>query len=105
MNLTVIRISSGFYTIYNVYEKNRTGHRAPSPVFVELRITVRCISVSKAIWSCHGGKSSGTGDNNTIRAAAAMDDQEIAVCVRAADNADVGIVWIEYKIARLCVAP
>ena len=34
-----------------------------------------------------------------------MNDLEIAVCVLTADNADVGIVWIEYKIARLRIAP
>ena len=37
--------------------------------------------------------------------AAAMNDQKVSVCILAADNADVGIVWIEYKIARLRVAP
>ena len=34
-----------------------------------------------------------------------MDDQEIAVRVLAADDADMGIVRIEYKVARLRVAP
>ena len=66
---------------------------------------MRCISVSKAIWSCHGGKSSGAGDNNTVCTTAAMNDQKIAVRVSAADNADVGIVRIEHKVARLRFAP
>ena len=34
-----------------------------------------------------------------------MDDQEIAVCVLTADDTDMGIVRIEYKVARLRVAP
>lgn len=59
----------------------------------------------KVVWSRHGGKSSGTSDNNAIRAAAAMNDQEIAVCVFTANDTDVGIVRIEHKVARLRVAP
>ena len=53
----------------------------------------------------HGGKSRRAGDNNAIRAAAAMGDQEIAVCVLATDDADVGIAWMKHQIARLRVAP
>ena len=34
-----------------------------------------------------------------------MDDQEIAVRVLATYDADMGIVRIEYKVARLHVAP
>ena len=45
------------------------------------------------------------GDNNAVCAAAAMDDQKIAVRVSAADNADVGIIGIEHQITRLRVAP
>ena len=59
----------------------------------------------KAIRSCHGSKARRTGNNYAIRAAAAMDDQEIAVCVFTANDTDVGIVRIEYKVARLRVAP
>lgn len=87
-----------------MYQKAGLENR-PSPAFVEIRLTVRRISVCKAIWSGHNRKSCRACDNNAVCAAAAMDDQEIAVCVLAADNADVGIVWIEYKIARLRVAP
>lgn len=87
-----------------MYQKAGLENR-PSPVFVELRLTVRRISVCKAIWSGHNRKSCRAGNNNAVRAAAAMDDQEVSVCILTADNADVGIVWIEYKIARLRVAP
>ena len=59
----------------------------------------------KAIRSCHGSKARRTGNNYAIRAAAAMDDQEISVCVLAADDADMGIVRIEHQIARLRVDP
>lgn len=70
-----------------------------------MRLTVRRISVCKAIWSGHNRKSSRTGDNNTVCTTAAMNDQEIAVCVLTADDTDMGIIWIEYQIARLRVAP
>ena len=70
-----------------------------------MRLTVRRISVCKAIWSGHNRKSCRAGNNNAVRAAAAMNDQEIAVCVLAAYDADMGIVRIEYKVARLRVAP
>ena len=70
-----------------------------------MRLTVRRISVCKAIWSCHGSKARRTGDNNTVCAAAAMDDQEIAVCVLTADDTNMGIVRIEHQIARLRVVP
>ena len=68
-----------------------------------MRLTVRRISVCKAIWS--GRKSCRAGNNNAVRAAAAMNDQEISVCILTADNADVGIVRVEHQIARLRVAP
>ena len=90
---------------YNRYKKNRTGHGAPSPVFSELRIIVRCISACKAVWPCNVCKACCAGDNNAVCAAAAMDDQEIAVCIPAADDADVGIVRVEHQIARLRIAP
>ena len=52
--------------------------------------------VCKAVRPCNACEACRTGDHNAIRAAAAMDDQEIAVRVPAADNADMGIVWIEH---------
>ena len=70
-----------------------------------MRLTVRRISVCKAIWSGHNRKSCRAGNNNAVRAAAAMDDQEIAVCILAADDTNVRIVGIEHQIARLRVAP
>ena len=67
----------------------------------------RCLSSGsrKEIWSCDNCEACRAGDNNAVRAAAAMDDQEIAVCVLTADDTDMGIVRIEHQIARLCVAP
>lgn len=59
----------------------------------------------KAIRSGHGRETCRTRNNHAIRAAAAMDDQEIAVRVPAADDADVGIIGIEHQIARLRVDP
>ena len=93
------------FTILLLLNKSQTEHRALSPVFVELRITVRCISFCKTVWSCNACKACRTGNDNAIRAAAAMDDQEIAVCVLTADDTDMGIVRIEHQIARLRVAP
>lgn len=63
------------------------------------------VLVSKAIRSGHGCKTCRAGDNNAICPAAAMDDQKIAVCVLSADDADMGIVRIEHKVARLRVVP
>ena len=67
----------------------------------------RCLSSGsrKEIWSCDNCEACRAGDNNAVRAAAAMDDQEIAVCVLTADDTDVGIVRIEHKVARLRVTP
>ena len=59
----------------------------------------------KAIRSCHGSKARRTGNNYAVCTTAAMDDQEIAVRVPAADDADVGIIGIEHQIARLRVVP
>ena len=59
----------------------------------------------KAIRSGHARKTCRAGNNNAVCAAAAMDDQEIAVCVPAADDADMRIVRVEHQIARLRVAP
>ena len=59
----------------------------------------------KAIRSCYACKTCRAGDNNTVCTTAAMDDQEIAVRVPAADDADVGIIGIEHQIARLRVDP
>ena len=55
----------------------------------------------KAIRSGHARKTCRAGNNNAVCAAAAMDDQEIAVCVPA----DMRIVRVEHQIARLRVAP
>ena len=59
----------------------------------------------KAIRSGHARKTCRAGDNNAVCAAAAMDDQEIAVRVPAADNANMGIIRVKHQIARLRVAP
>ena len=59
----------------------------------------------KAIRSGNGGKTCRAGNNYAICAAAAMDDQKIAVCVLAANDADMGIVRVKHQIARLRVAP
>ena len=67
----------------------------------------RCLSSGsrKEIWSCDNCEACRAGDNNTVCTTAAMDDQEIAVRVPAADDADVGIIGIEHQIARLRVVP
>ena len=71
----------------------------------EMRLTVRCILVCKAVRPCNARKTCRAGDNNTVCTAAAMNDQEIAVCILTADDTDMGIVRIEHQIARLCVVP
>lgn len=67
----------------------------------------RCLSSGsrKEIWSCDNCEACRAGDNNAVRAAAAMDDQEVSVCVLAADDADVGIIRIKGQIAGLGFAP
>lgn len=102
-DLTVIRISAGFYII-NI-RKTGLVTRCAQSGFVELRIIVRCISGCKAIRPCNAGEACCAGNNNAIRAAAAMDDQKIAVRILTTNDADVGIIGIEHQIARLRVAP
>ena len=46
-----------------------------------------------------------TSNNHAVRTAAAMDDQQIAVCVCASSDADVGIIRIKDQIAGLGFAP
>ncbi len=93
------------FTILLLLNKSQTEHGALSPVFVELRITVRCISLCKTVRPCHAGESRRAGNNNAVRAAAAMDDQEIAVRVLTADDANMYVCRVKYEVARLCVVP
>lgn len=68
-------------------------------------VNITMVLLRKTVRPCHAGESRRAGDNNAVCTAAAMDDQEIAVCVLTADDTDMGIVRIEHQIARLCVAP
>ena len=70
-----------------------------------MRLTVRRISVCKAIWSGHNRKSCRAGNNNAVRAAAAMNDQKVSVCILAADNTDVYVCRVKYELVRLHVTP
>lgn len=51
------------------------------------------------------GKAACVGDCDTVDTCGAMDDLEIAVFIPAADYADVGIVRVKHKVARLGVIP
>ena len=61
--------------------------------------------LSEAIRSGSNREACRTRDDHAIRAAAAMDDQEIAVRIAPADNADMGIAGIKHKVTRLRLAP
>ena len=68
-------------------------------------VNITMVLLRKAVRLCNACEACRTGDNNAICAAAAMDDQEIAVCVPAADDTNVYVCRVKYKVARLCVAP
>ena len=59
----------------------------------------------KAVRSCCGGKSGRTSDNNAVCAAAAMDDQEVSICILTAGDTNVYVCRIKYEVAQLRVAP
>lgn len=63
------------------------------------------VFICKAIRSGHCREARRTCDDHTVCAAAAMDDQEVAVRIAPADNADMGIAGIKHQIARLGLAP
>ena len=50
-------------------------------------------------------KASFSGHHHVVVSAGAVDDHNIAAAVKAADNADVAVLRIEHKVARLSVAP
>lgn len=51
------------------------------------------------------GKALQAGDDHIVGSAGAVDDQQIAVFIPAAHNADMSIFWIEYQIAGLGLLP
>ena len=52
-----------------------------------------------------GGKALRTGDDHIVGSAGAVDDQQIAVFVPAAYNANMGVLWIKHQITRLGLLP
>ena len=45
------------------------------------------------------------GDDHIVGSAGAVDDQQIAVFVPAAYNANMGVLWIKHQITRLGLLP
>ena len=71
----------------------------------DLRLTVRFDLFPVVQGVSHGGKALQAGDDHIVSSAGAVDDQQIAVFVPAAHNADMSIFWIEYQIAGLGLLP
>ena len=44
-------------------------------------------------------------DDHIVRTAGAVDDQQISIGVPSADDTDMGVTWVEHKVARQRLAP
>ena len=59
----------------------------------------------KIIRSGNGHKTVCPGDDHIVRAAGAVDHQQISILVSAADDANMGIVRVKHQVTGLCVRP
>ena len=55
--------------------------------------------ICKQIWPCCDGKALAPGHDHAILPAGAVDDEEIAHAVVAADDSDVAVVRVKDEIA------
>ena len=65
----------------------------------------RIFSSSEVLRPADRGKTGRAGNNYIIRAAGAVDNQQIAICISTTDNADMGIAGIEHQVAGLGLTP
>ena len=71
----------------------------------DLRLTVRFILCPVIQGASNGGKALQAGDDHIVGSAGAVNDQQIAVFIPAAHNANMGVLWIKHQIAGLGLLP
>ena len=62
-------------------------------------------SIRKILGPANRGEADLPSHHHIIRATGAVDDHDIAAAVKAADNTDMAVAWIEDKVSRLGVTP
>lgn len=62
-------------------------------------------SIRKILGPANRGEAAFPRHHHIILAAGAVDDKHIAAAVKSADNADMGILRVKHKVARLGIAP
>ena len=55
--------------------------------------------------SADARKAGYTCDDHIVRTAGAVDDQQVSIGVPSADDTDMGVTWVEHKVARQRLAP
>lgn len=53
----------------------------------------------------YGGKAAGASNDYIVIAAGAVDDQQLSVCVPAANDAHMGIIRVEHQVTGLGLIP
>ena len=80
----------------------RRTHDAPLPIFPD-RLFIK--SVREVKWPANGCKALDAGDHHIVVSAGAVDDEQFSVCVSAANNTHMGIIWVKRQVAGLSVLP
>lgn len=57
------------------------------------------------MWPTNRGKALLAGNDHIIISAGAVNDQQLSVCVPAANDAHMGIIRVEHQVTGLCVRP
>ena len=70
-----------------------------------MRLIVRFILCPVIQGASDRSKALQAGDDHIVGSAGAVDDQQIAVFVPAAYNANMGVLWIKHQITRLGLLP
>ena len=78
-------------------QENRCGDVSPQQPFL--------ILVRKIYRPANGCKALDAGDHHIVVSAGAVDDEQIAALIPAADDAHMGVLWIEYQIAGQRLVP
>ena len=61
------------------------------------------LSVCVVVGPCDGGEALQTSNDHIVIAAGAVDDQQLSIGIPAANDAYMGIIWIEHQVTGLCV--
>ena len=84
--------------------ENIKSHGEPS-FRQELRLTVRFILFPVIQGAPNRDKALQAGDDHIVSSAGAVDNQQIAVFVSAAHDANMRVLWIKHQITRLGLLP